>query len=260
VSRKHFEIGPVAGRAGKYAIRDLGSAGGTFIRIAYGHKKRLHTGTMILMGKHQFMVSSIDDTGAASGGTGGGGVASSSGHGAGAPVASATPLPAGGSGNGNGNGGAAAMASGNPNAAALHELLSHASQFEQVCAAPLSPWPAPSPNLFFPLSPIYTIPLFLPSRTSLPARALSLTRASPPEKPVRRQPRQRGRRGRQGGRLRGTQRAPAPAQQQTLHAHQLVDEGMLRCDHYINHTTPLSTLLWLSPVALFLAACVTYRR
>ena len=63
VSRRHFEIAPAMGRVGKYAIRDLGSAGGTFIRIAYGQRKQLHTGTMILMGKHQFMVSSIDDTG-----------------------------------------------------------------------------------------------------------------------------------------------------------------------------------------------------
>ena len=48
---------------GKFAIRDLGSAGGTFIRIAHGKRKELHPGMMILLGKHQFNVSSIDDTG-----------------------------------------------------------------------------------------------------------------------------------------------------------------------------------------------------
>ena len=31
-------------RPGKYAIQDLGSAGGTFIRIQTGQKKRLHAG------------------------------------------------------------------------------------------------------------------------------------------------------------------------------------------------------------------------
>jgi U-box domain/FHA domain len=44
VSRKHFEIAPAPGIQGKYAIRDLGSAGGTFIRINYKQKKQLHAG------------------------------------------------------------------------------------------------------------------------------------------------------------------------------------------------------------------------
>jgi hypothetical protein len=63
VSRKHFEIAPVSNKLGKYAIRDLGSAGGTFIRIQAGQKKQLHAGMMLLLGKHQFIVSSIDDSG-----------------------------------------------------------------------------------------------------------------------------------------------------------------------------------------------------
>lgn len=64
----------------KYFIRDLGSAGGTFYRILTGQRKELHPGTvdqilevwrcmiilvvsgmMILLGKHQFNVSSISD-------------------------------------------------------------------------------------------------------------------------------------------------------------------------------------------------------
>lgn len=67
VSRKHFEIAPVSNNLGKYAIRDLGSAGGTFIRIQAGQKKQLHAGMMLLLGKHQFIVSSIDDAGSNSG-------------------------------------------------------------------------------------------------------------------------------------------------------------------------------------------------
>ncbi|KAJ1401286.1 hypothetical protein B484DRAFT_437866, partial [Ochromonadaceae sp. CCMP2298] len=57
VSRRHFEITHCNG----YSIRDLGSAGGTFIRIPHGRKKILHPGMIILLGKHQFTVSSIDD-------------------------------------------------------------------------------------------------------------------------------------------------------------------------------------------------------
>lgn len=59
VSRKHFEVSSVNGQA--YSIRDLGSAGGTFIRIASGERKALHPGMIILMGKHQFLISSVDD-------------------------------------------------------------------------------------------------------------------------------------------------------------------------------------------------------
>lgn len=40
--------------------RDLGSAGGSFVRILPGSKKSLHPGVIILIGKHQFTVSSID--------------------------------------------------------------------------------------------------------------------------------------------------------------------------------------------------------
>lgn len=46
---------------GSYCIRDLGSAGGTFMRIPFGTRKQLLPGMIVLLGKHQFTVSSIDD-------------------------------------------------------------------------------------------------------------------------------------------------------------------------------------------------------
>jgi pSer/pThr/pTyr-binding forkhead associated (FHA) protein len=65
VSRRHFEITAMNDALNKgekkFYIRDLGSAGGTFIRIMYGTRKQLHPGMIILLGKHQFTVSSIDD-------------------------------------------------------------------------------------------------------------------------------------------------------------------------------------------------------
>ena len=63
VSRKHFEILylPDGNGQSSFFVRDLGSAGGTFIRIPFGVKKQLHPGMIILLGKHQFTVSSIDD-------------------------------------------------------------------------------------------------------------------------------------------------------------------------------------------------------
>eukprot|EP01035_Chromulina_nebulosa_P022451 gene22451-29072_t len=64
VSRRHFEI--THSLDGKFCIRDLGSAGGTFLRLPYGDKKQLHPGMIVLLGKHQFTVSSIDDAGSAS--------------------------------------------------------------------------------------------------------------------------------------------------------------------------------------------------
>lgn len=59
VSRRHFEISYDTGRS-KYTLRDLGSAGGSFVRIPFGVKKVLHPGMILLMGKHQFTVSSVD--------------------------------------------------------------------------------------------------------------------------------------------------------------------------------------------------------
>lgn len=58
ISRNHFEIRYDS--IGKYyTIRDTGSAGGTFVRISYGKKKLLTLGTILLFGKHQFLVSDI---------------------------------------------------------------------------------------------------------------------------------------------------------------------------------------------------------
>lgn len=80
VSRRHFEITqqpspptpspstpsgvqqPQPGNK-SFFLRDLGSAGGTFVRIKFGSRKQLHPGMIILLGKHQFTVSSIDDMG-----------------------------------------------------------------------------------------------------------------------------------------------------------------------------------------------------
>jgi hypothetical protein len=65
VSRRHFEICQAPDAASltgfSYFIRDLGSAGGTYIRISGGKRKKLHIGMIILLGKHQFTVSSVDD-------------------------------------------------------------------------------------------------------------------------------------------------------------------------------------------------------
>jgi len=63
VSRRHFEIYQSIDVNGlnTHFIRDLGSAGGTFIRIAPGVRKQLNPGMIVLLGKHQFTVSSIDD-------------------------------------------------------------------------------------------------------------------------------------------------------------------------------------------------------
>ena len=57
VSRRHFEI--ILTAPGQYSIRDLASAGGTFIRILYGKRKELLQGMIIMLGKHQFVVSSM---------------------------------------------------------------------------------------------------------------------------------------------------------------------------------------------------------
>eukprot|EP00598_Pedospumella_elongata_P016419 CAMPEP_0184989894 /NCGR_PEP_ID=MMETSP1098-20130426/30544_1 /TAXON_ID=89044 /ORGANISM="Spumella elongata, Strain CCAP 955/1" /LENGTH=574 /DNA_ID=CAMNT_0027514993 /DNA_START=129 /DNA_END=1853 /DNA_ORIENTATION=+ len=70
VSRRHFEITnsvdiPTGGSV--FHIRDLGSAGGTFIRIPHGKRKQLHPGMIILLGKHQFTISSVDDAPSAGG-------------------------------------------------------------------------------------------------------------------------------------------------------------------------------------------------
>ena len=59
VSRRHFEI--VLSSPGQYSIRDLGSAGGTFVRILFGKRKELLQGMIIMLGKHQFIVSSLDE-------------------------------------------------------------------------------------------------------------------------------------------------------------------------------------------------------
>ena len=60
VSRVHFEV--IKASADVFSMRDLGSAGGTYFRVAFGKRQALQPGVMFLIGKHHFMVSSIDDT------------------------------------------------------------------------------------------------------------------------------------------------------------------------------------------------------
>ncbi len=59
VSRRHFEAGwamvDEAGREGFY-IQDLGSAGGTYLRLRPREAMGLRDGAMLLVGKHQFLV------------------------------------------------------------------------------------------------------------------------------------------------------------------------------------------------------------
>jgi len=73
VSRRHFEIcffddADNENTCSKkdfpnrtFAVRDLGSAGGTFVRVPPGKGLPLYPGTMIMLGKHQFLVSSCQD-------------------------------------------------------------------------------------------------------------------------------------------------------------------------------------------------------
>jgi len=61
VSRRHFEICAVNDSENTFAIRDLGSSSGTFIRLKHSEKKELLPGMIILLGKHQFTISSIDN-------------------------------------------------------------------------------------------------------------------------------------------------------------------------------------------------------
>jgi len=55
VSRKHFDIQYDHNRS-LFALRDLGSAGGTFIRIPPSQPTPLHPGMRIMLGKHQLEV------------------------------------------------------------------------------------------------------------------------------------------------------------------------------------------------------------
>lgn len=61
ISRKHFDI---RFRDGKYWLQDLGSAGGTFYRIAVGQAVPLVDGTMIMLGKHQLIVQNGESSNA----------------------------------------------------------------------------------------------------------------------------------------------------------------------------------------------------
>ena len=66
VSRRHFEI--FLASPGQYAIRDLASAGGTFIRVLHGQRKELLQGMIVMLGKHQFVISSMCSIGEAADG------------------------------------------------------------------------------------------------------------------------------------------------------------------------------------------------
>lgn len=61
VSRRHFEI---RFHNGMFQIRDLGSAGGTFVRIPQRYRVPLTEGTMIMLGKHQLVVLEYSTTSA----------------------------------------------------------------------------------------------------------------------------------------------------------------------------------------------------
>lgn len=43
-------------------IRDVGSAGGTYVRVMFGQRKELSLGMLLMIGKHQFYVSSLNDS------------------------------------------------------------------------------------------------------------------------------------------------------------------------------------------------------
>jgi len=55
VSRRHFEIEHDAVRK-QFRIRDVGSAGGTFLRVPPGTPQPLKAGMMVMLGKHQLVV------------------------------------------------------------------------------------------------------------------------------------------------------------------------------------------------------------
>lgn len=57
VSRRHFEI-IFDKKNRRFFIQDLGSAGGTFLRIPYGIPLALQPGAMFMLGKHQVVVKS----------------------------------------------------------------------------------------------------------------------------------------------------------------------------------------------------------
>mmetsp|Transcript_8198 Transcript_8198/g.14899 ORF Transcript_8198/g.14899 Transcript_8198/m.14899 type:complete len:451 (-) Transcript_8198:31-1383(-) len=54
VSRRHFEI---KFRSGSFYVMDLGSAGGTFVRVVKDNEVRVKRGMMVMVGKHQLVFS-----------------------------------------------------------------------------------------------------------------------------------------------------------------------------------------------------------
>lgn len=66
VSRRHFHVTYDEG-VRRFYIQDLGSAGGTFLRIAAGEKKPLHDGMMFMIGKHQLLVKDVRPSAGAEG-------------------------------------------------------------------------------------------------------------------------------------------------------------------------------------------------
>lgn len=56
VSRRHFEVR----FNGEFQLRDLGSAGGTFVRIPQNKGISLTEGTMIMLGKHQLLATTAN--------------------------------------------------------------------------------------------------------------------------------------------------------------------------------------------------------
>ena len=58
VSRQHFEVFREK-ESGIFMLQDLGSAGGTYMRLMFRQRQDLHPGMIFMTGKHQFLVSSI---------------------------------------------------------------------------------------------------------------------------------------------------------------------------------------------------------
>jgi hypothetical protein len=63
VSRRHFEITQTTDTTtgeSTFYIRDMGSQGGTFVRLPHGERKQLLPGMTVLLGQHELTVSLLN--------------------------------------------------------------------------------------------------------------------------------------------------------------------------------------------------------